>query len=460
MSLLRTIVRGFRGDRHDHTTGDLRESIILLAVPMVMEMMWESLFAIVDSFWVGHLGPEAQATVGVTELMMTIVYTLAIGASMGAAATVARRIGEKNPDGAARAAVQAIGLGLVIAGVLAVLGVTFAPQLLGILGASESVIRTGTGFTQVMLGGNASVFLLFLINAVFRGAGDAAIAMRTLIFANILNILLGPCFIFGLGPFPEMGVTGAAVATTIGRSCGVLFQLWQLSRASGHLVVRRRHIRFDPEVMKSLIRIGATGAFQMGIAMTSWIGLGMIVISFGTQVMAGYFVGVRVLMFALLPMWGLCNAAATLVGQNLGAGRPERAEEAVWTAARFSMIVLTGVGVIFLLSAHLIVRAFSTDPEVVRIGTQFLRIVALGCPFYAYAMALTAAFNGAGDTWTPTLISLFCFWLWEIPLAWILARVVGIGPAGVFTALTVAYSTMAVVAVVLFKRGRWKQKKV
>ena len=250
------------------------------------------------------------------------------------------------------------------------------------------------------------------------------------------------------------------MATTIGRSCGVLFQLWQLSRASGHLVVRRRHIRFDPEVMKSLIRIGATGAFQMGIAMTSWIGLGMIVISFGTQVMAGYFVGVRVLMFALLPMWGLCNAAATLVGQNLGAGRPERAEEAVWTAARFSMIVLTGVGVIFLLSAHLIVRAFSTDPEVVRIGTQFLRIVALGCPFYAYAMALTAAFNGAGDTWTPTLISLFCFWLWEIPLAWILARVVGIGPAGVFTALTVAYSTMAVVAVVLFKRGRWKQKKV
>jgi Na+-driven multidrug efflux pump len=396
--------------------------------------MWESLFAIADSFWVGHLGPEAQATVGVTELMMTIVYTLAIGASMGAAATVARRIGEKNPDGAARAAVQAIGLGVVIAAVLAVLGVTFAPQLLRALGASDAVIRTGTGFTRVMLGGNVTVVLLFLVNAVFRGAGDAAIAMRTLIFANALNIVLGPCFIFGLGPFPEMGVTGAAVATTIGRGCGVLYQLWQLSRA--------------------------TGAFQMGIGMTSWIGLGMIVISFGTQVMAGYFVGVRVLMFTLLPMWGLCNAAATLVGQNLGAGRPERAEEAVWTAARFSMIVLSGVGVIFLLLAHPIVRAFSSDPEVVRIGTQFLRIVALGCPFYAYAMALTAAFNGAGDTWTPTLINLFCFWLWEIPLAWILARVIGIGPAGVFIALTVAYSTMAVVAVVLFKRGRWKQKKI
>jgi putative MATE family efflux protein len=454
------IGRALSGGRHDHTAGDLTESLILLAVPMVAEMIWESLFAVADVFWVSRLGRDAVATVGITETLMTIIYAMAMGTAMAATATVARRIGEKDPDAAARAAVHVIGLGVVLSGLLGAIGAAFAPQLLRLMGAPDTVIATGSGFTRVLLGCNASVFLLFLINAVFRGAGDAAIAMRTLVLANILNIALGPCFIFGLGPFPRLGVTGAAVATTIGRGTGVLFQLWMLSRATGHLVLRRRHLRFDPKVLGAIARIGSNGAVQMLIGTTSWIGLVRILSSFGSQALAGFTIGMRVIMFALLPPWGLANAAATLVGQNLGAKRPERAEEAVWAAGRVNMVLLTAIGAAFVILAGPIVRIFSSDPEVVAIGTQCLRIGSLGFPFYAYAMVMTAAFNGAGDTWTPTLINCFCFWLWEIPIAWVLARPVGLGPTGVFIALAVAYSTMALVAIVVFRRGGWKRKKV
>ncbi len=454
------IARALRGDRHDHTAGELTESLVLLAVPMVAEMIMESVFAVADVFWVSRLGPDAIATVGITETLMTIIYAAAMGTSMAATATVARRIGEKDPDAAARAAVQVIGLGVCIAGVLGAIGATFAPQLLSLMGASDAVVATGSGFTRVLLGGNASVFLLFLINAVFRGAGDAAIAMRTLWLANILNIALGPCFIFGLGPFPELGVTGAAVATTIGRGTGVLFQLWMLSRAGARLMLRRRHMRFEPEVMASIIRIGANGALQMLIGTTSWIGLVRILSTFGSKALAGFTVGMRVIMFALLPPWGLANAAATLVGQNLGAKRPERAEQAVWVAARVNMVLLAAIGAVFVVLAEPIVRVFSGDPDVLASGTQCLRIGALGFPFYAYGMVMTASFNGAGDTWTPTLINCFCFWLWEIPLAWVLARPVGLGSTGVYCALAVAYSTVALVAVIVFRRGRWKEKKV
>ncbi|HKA87166.1 MAG TPA: MATE family efflux transporter [Haliangiales bacterium] len=454
------IARALRGDRFDHTAGDLTESLILLAVPMVSEMIMESVFAVADVFWVSRLGPDAIATVGITETLMTIIYAMAMGTSMAATATVARRIGEKDPDGAARAAVQVIALGLLIAGVLGAIGAVFAPRLLSLMGASDAVVATGSGFTRVLLGGNASVFLLFLINAVFRGAGDAAIAMRTLWLANILNIALGPCFIFGLGPFPELGVTGAAVATTLGRSTGVAFQVWMLARAGGHLTLRRRHLRFEPKVMASIVRIGANGAAQMLIGTTSWIGLVRILSTFGSKALAGFTVGIRVIMFALLPPWGLANAAATMVGQNLGAKRPERAEQAAWAAARVNMVLLTGIGVAFVVLAGPIVGLFSSDPDVLASGTSCLRIGALGFPFYAYGMVLTASFNGAGDTWTPTLINCFCFWMWEIPIAWLLSGPAGLGATGVFCALAIAYSTVAAVAVVVFRRGKWKEKKV
>jgi putative MATE family efflux protein len=457
---LRLIGRALRGDRHDHTEGDLIDSLILLAVPMVAEMIMESVFAVADVFWVSRIGPDAIATVGITETLMTIIYSLAMGMSMAATATVSRRIGEKDRDGAARAAVQAIALGVGVAGVLGVLGAVFAPNLLALMGASDQVIATGSGFTRVLLAGNGSVFLLFLINAVFRGAGDAAIAMRTLWFANILNIILGPCFIFGLGPFPRLGVTGAAVATTVGRGTGVLFQLWMLTRAGTHMTLRRQHLRFEPKVMASIVRIGANGAAQMLIGTTSWIGLVRILSTFGSKALAGFTIGIRVIMFALLPPWGLANAAATMVGQNLGAKRPDRAERAVWAAARTDMVLLGFIGAAFVVLAGPIVHLFSSDPDVVAVGTHCLRIGALGFPFYAYGMVLTASFNGAGDTWTPTLINCFCFWLWEIPIAWVLARPVGLGPTGVFIALAVAYSTVAAVAVIVFRRGTWKTKKV
>lgn len=456
----KTIKEALRGGHHDHTEGVLGRSVVLLAIPMVMEMIMESIFAITDVFWVSRLGADAIAVVGITESLMTILYSVAIGLSMAASAVVSRRIGEKDPEGAARAAVQVIALGLGVSTVVGVLGALFAPQLLAAMGASPEVVAQGSGFARVMLGGNATVLLIFLINAVFRGAGDAAIAMRTLWLANLLNIGLGPCFVFGLGPFPELGVTGAAVATNIGRGTGVLYQLVMLARGGGRVAVRRRHLRLDLPVMANLLRLAGNGMLQMLISTTSWIGLVRILTSFGSAAVAAYTIAVRIVMFALLPSWGLSNAAATLVGQNLGAKRPDRSERAVWIAARFNLYFLGSVGVLFFVFAGPIVRVFSTDAEVVDLCVSGLRIVALGFPFYAYGMVMTSAFNGAGDTWTPTLISFFCFWLWEIPLAWLLAKQLGWGPAGIFTALAVAFSTVAVVGIVLFRRGRWKQQRV
>jgi len=427
---------------------------------MVLEMVMESVFAVTDVFFVSRLGPAAVATVGLTESMMALVYAVAIGLSIGVTATVARRIGEKDPERAAAAAVQGIALGVMIAAALGVLGATLAPRLLRLMGADHEVVAIGTRFSAVMLGGNITVVLIFLINAVFRGAGDAAIAMRVLWLANCINIGLGPCLVFGVGPFPELGVTGAAIGTTIGRGTGVLYQISQLARRDGRVVIRRHHLRLDPPLMASLFRLSSTGMFQTLVGMASWIGLVRVIATFGSAALAGYTIGMRVVLFALLPSWGLSNAAATMVGQGLGARKPDRAERAVWLSGSYNLVFLSTVALVFLLLAEPIVRFFTSDPAVVPYGVACLRFVSAGFPFYAYGMVLTQSFNGAGDTWTPTWINIGCFWFWEIPLAWVLSQEVGMGPSGVFVAIMVAFSTLAVVSAIIFKQGRWKLREV
>lgn len=459
--LRRAIGQAIRGSsRHDYTEGSIGRAIMLLAVPMVLEMLMESVFAVVDVFFVARLGASAVATVGLTESLLTLIYTVAVGLSIGATAMIARRTGERDPEGAARTAVQVIALGLIMGLLLGVCGILLAPQLLGLMGASTEVIAVGANYTRVMLGGNVVIMLLFLINAVFRGAGDAAIAMRVLWLANLINILLGPCLIFGLGPFPEMGVTGAAVATTIGRGIGALFAFSRLWLPGGRIRLTRRHLRLEPAVMIRLLRLSASGAFQVFIGMASWIGLIRILSSFGSDALAGYTIGIRIILFALLPSWGMSNAAATLVGQSLGAGKPDRAERAVWRAGFYNMCFLGAIGLVFVILAGPIINLFTHDPAVVPYGVACLRTVACGFLFYAYGMVITQSFNGAGDTWTPTVINLFVFWLWEIPLAYVLAITFGFGPNGVFLAITIAFSTLAVISAALFRKGRWKARVV
>jgi len=455
-----TIKEAIRGSHQDFTEAPIGRAVILLSIPMVLEMLMESVFAVADIFFVGRLGAEAIATVGITESLMTTIYAVAIGMSIGASAVVARRVGEKDKDQAARAAVQSILLGLSVAVTIGIVGVLYGPYLLAIMGASEDVLRIGSTFPRVMVGGSGTVLMLFLINAVFRGAGDAAIAMRVLWFANAINIILGPCFIFGLGPFPELGVTGAAVGTTIGRGCGVLYQLYHLTRPGGRIEIRREHLALDLGVMKSILRISGTATFQNFVATASWMGLVYILTSFGSAAVAGNTIGIRITIFALLPAWGVSNAAATLVGQNLGAHKPERAEAAATTAAWYNAACLAFVGVIFLLFAPSIVSLFTRDPEVAAHGVHCLRIVAAGFPFYGFAYVMIAAFNGAGDTRTPTLVNIVCLWLWEIPLAWALSHPAGLGPTGVFIAVAVAFTTMAVISTVLFHKGGWQTRRV
>lgn len=455
-----SVKEALRGTRQDFTEVPIRRAILLLAIPMVLEMSMESLFAIVDIFFVSRLGADAVATVGLTEAMLTLLYTVAMGLSIGATATVSRRIGEKNPESAARAAVQTIALGFALAIPIGLTGALFAPQLLGLMGATDEVIHQGWAYTTVMFGGNFTVLLLFLGNAIFRGAGDAAIAMRVLWLANGLNILLGPCFIFGLGPFPELGVAGAAVATNIGRGTGVVYLLIRLWRGGAHIRIQRRHIGIEFQTMLALFRLSATAMFQMLVGMTSWIAIIRILSSFGSAALAGYTIAIRIVIFALLPSWGLSNAAATMVGQNLGAGKPERAESSVWQAGFCNFLFLGAVGMAFVIFAEPLIAQFTRDIQVAPYGVHCLRTVSLGFLFYGYGMVLSQAFNGAGDVWTPTFINLFCFWLWQLPLAYALAHSLSWGPAGVFTAITIAWSTHALLGAALFKRGRWKLKRV
>ena len=454
------LAAALRGTQHDYTSGPIGRAIFLLAVPMVIEMAMESVFAVVDVFFVGRLGAAAVATVGLTESLMIVIYTVAFGLSIGASATVARRIGEKDPDGAARAAVQVLALGLGLSSVLGAAGAVWAPELLALMGADQRVIAEGTMFARVTLGGSATAFLLFLVNAVFRGAGDAAVAMRVLILGNGINIFLDPALIFGIGPFPELGLTGAAVATTIGRGVGCLFALSLLAKGSGHLAVRRAHVRLEPGTMWSIAALSGWGTFQVALGSMSWMGLVRVVSGFGSTAMAGYTIAIRIVLFALMPAFGIGAAAATMVGQSLGAKLPDRAEQSVWTAARFNMLFLGLTGVLFLVFAPILVGWFTADAAVKTVAVYGLRAIGLGFPLYALGMVLEQSFNGAGDTQTPTWINFFCFWIVQIPVAWLLATQFGFEERGVFIAVPVAYSVLAIVSAVMFRRGAWKAKHV
>ena len=459
-SLWKSIREAVRGSHQDFTTGSLNRAILLLAIPMVLEMVLESLFAVVDVFWVGRLGADAVATVGLTESLLSLVFAVGLGLSLSTTAMVARRIGEKDPNGAAVAGVQAIVIGLAVSLAIGLPCFFFAPRLLQLMGASPQVVAVGSSYARIALGGSGAILMLFLNNAIFRGAGDAAIAMRLLWVSNIINLVLDPCLIFGLGPFPKLGVTGAALATFTGRSIGVGYQFYRLLRGSERIRILRQHIRINLSVLLRLLRVSLTGILQFAIAHTSWIGLVRIVSIFGSAALAGYTIAIRIVIFIILPSWGLSNAAATLVGQNLGAKQPQRAETSVWRTGFYNMIFLGAIGVIFVVFAEPIVRLFTHDPQVVPLAASCLRIISYGNIGYAYGMVMLQAFNGAGDTITPTIVNFFGFWLLEIPLAWFLAIPMRMQAKGAYFSIVVAEAAIAAVSIVLFKRGYWKNQQI
>jgi putative MATE family efflux protein len=440
----------------DFTTGPVGRALGLLAIPMMLEMAMESIFAVVDIAFVSRLGTDAVAAVGIAEALITVLYAIAIGLGMGLTAMVSRRIGAKDPHGAAQVTGQAIWVGVFLSIGIGIFGVMFARDLLVIMGASDGVIEQGTGFMAVLLGGSFSIIYLFLLNAAFRGAGDATVALRSLWLANGINIVLDPCFIFGLGPFPEMGVTGAAVATTIGRGIGVAYQLWYLMNGRGRIAFAVRHLRFVPSLAWRMLRISLGGIGQFLIATSSWIGVMRIVAMFGSPAIAAYTIALRMMEFVFLPAWGLGNAAATLVGQNLGAGQPDRAEESTWKAARYNAAFMAFAGIFLLFFAQTITGWFTDSPDVLHIGTRCLQILGIGFPMYAVGMVIVQAMNGAGDTETPMTLNVICFWLVQIPLAFLLATKTSLEPHGAFIAIVVSESLLTVLSVIVFRRGGWK----
>lgn len=455
-----TVKESLLGKEQDFTALPIKRALLLLAVPMVLEASMESLFAIVDIFVVSHLGSDAVAAVGLTESMFALLYAIALGLSTAATALISRRIGEKDPEGAARTAVQIIAVATLSSLLIGVAGFFLGPRLLVLMGASPSVVAEGAGYTSLMFGGNITVILLFVLNAIFRGAGDPAIAMRSLWLANLLNIVLDPILVFGLGPIPAMGVTGAAVATNIGRGTGVVYQLFVLARGRGRVVIRRRHLRADFRVIPPMLRLAGSGAFQTFIETASWLGLVRIISSFGSTALAAYTIAMRVAVFALLPSFGMANAAATLVGQNLGANAPDRAERSVWLAGLYNLVFLGAMSLFFILWPAPLVGFFADDPAVILQGADGLRIVSFGFLFYAFGLVIVQAYNGAGDVITPLLLNIACFWLFKIPFAYVLTISFDFGPRGVFFAVTAAYTALALLGIALFRRGRWKLKKV
>ena len=453
----RAVAQSLRGGHHDYTAGSLSRAILLLSVPMVLEMAMESLFVVVDIFWVAHLGEKAVAAVGITEAMFAIVFAAAMGLSAAATATVARRIGEKNQDAASHAGAQAIILGLVVALAFAIPGYVYGHELLALLSGSPSLAAYGGRFTTIMLAGTPGVILLFLNNAILRGAGNATIAMHALWLANSCNMILDPLFIFGWGPVPAMGVTGAAIATTMGRSIGAIYGFWRLFQGRGELKLRLAHFRWDAPLLGQLAGIAGPAGFQYLVPTASWLGLMRIVAFFGGAAIAGYTIAIRIIVFVLLPAWGLSNAAATLVGQNLGAQRPERAEKSVIACGFYNMAFLMTVSVGLILFAEPLVRVFTHEDPAVRVAVECLRILSYGYGFYAWGMVLIQAFNGAGDTRIPTLVNLGCYWVFQLPLAYAWARWWGGGVAGVFWAVPMAELLLAAVAYELFRRGSWKK---
>jgi len=455
---LSLIKQSFSGAQYDYTQGSLRSAILLLAVPMILELSLESVFAVVDMFFVGKLGENAIATVGLTEAVVTLVYSVAIGLSTAATAMVARRVGEKNADGAAHAGVQAILISLVVTVFVSVAGVVFAPDILRLMGASPAVIQEGTSFARIMLGGSVVIILLFLINGIFRGAGNAAIAMKSLWLASVINIFLCPALINGWGPLPQMGLVGAAIATTIGRGVGVLYQCYYLFNGKGMIKITAAHFKWSGAVVKSLVGIAWPATLQFLIASGSWIVLTRLVAETGgTEASAGYQIAIRNVVFFILPAWGLSNAAATLVGQNLGAGQPLRAEQSVMLTAKYNAIFMAFVSLLFIFFATPVISIFSQDAEVKKIGGTALQVIGFGYIFYGVGMVMIQSLNGAGDTKTPTIINFACFWLFQIPLAYLLAKGLGMGPLGAFIAIPVAETAIAVSAFIIFKRGKWKK---
>ena len=448
------------GKEIDLTQASIKKAIFLLAVPMILEMSMESIFALVDILYVSQVSTNAVATIGLTESVITLVYALAVGLSMAATAIVARRIGAKDAEGARRVTVQVIFLGVFVSSIVSVLGILFPKEILGLMGGEQDLIDEGYRYTQILFGGNFTIVLLFLINAVYRGAGNAAMAMWTLILSNAINIILDPIFIFGWGPVPEYGVTGAAIATTIGRGVAVLFQLYILFFGATRIKLGLKDLVVNIKVMFNLIRVSLGGIGQFIIGTSSWIFLMRIISEFGSEVLAGYTIAIRVMMFTMMPAWGLSNAAATLVGQNLGANQPDRAETSVWKTAKYNAFFMVAVSIIYLLFAKTIIGWFSVAPEVVKYGALSLQIVTVGYFLYAYGMTVTMAFNGAGDTKTPTIINFFCFWVFQLPFAYFTSLVLDWGPIGVFVAIALAESLIAIIAILWFKKGKWKLIKV
>ena len=444
------------GKEQDFTSGSIRKAVFMLSIPMILEMLMESIFAIVDIFYVSQVSVNAVATIGLTESVITLVYAVAIGLSMAATAIVARRIGEKDREGASQAAVQVIGLGIVVAAIISAIGVFYPKEILGLMGGEADLIEEGYGYTQVLLGGNVTIMLLFLINAIFRGAGDASIAMWALVLSNGLNIILDPMFIFGFGPIPAFGVEGAAIATTIGRGTAVVFQLLVLFYGWSKIKIGFKDLVLRVAVMVNLIKVSLGGIGQFLIGTSSWVFLMRIMSEFGSEVLAGYTIAIRVMMFTLMPAWGMSNAAATLVGQNLGALKPQRAADSVWKTGKYSAIFMGLVSVIYLIFAPEIISWFTQEAEVVKNGALCLRIIAAGYVFYGYGMVIINAFNGAGDTKTPTWINFICFWLFQLPFAYLMALTFDFGPLGVFTAITLAEVLITVIGILWFKKGYWK----
>ncbi len=459
-SFWRDVVAAVRGVTRDYTQGSIGRAVLLLAIPMVLEMSMQSLFMVVDVFFVGKLGPDAVAIVGLTDSLLMLVFSIAIGLSMGATAMVARRVGEGDPDAAAVAAIQVIAVGAVLALPIGLLGVVYAPESLQLMGASVELSDRGRMFTAIMLGGNITVMLLFLINAVFRGAGDPAIAMRALWIANLINIGLDPLLIFGIGPFPELGLEGAAIATTLGRGLGVVYQLWVLGDGSSRVVLHWSQVKLVPDVMLRLLRVSGIGIVQYLVSTASFLGLVRILALFGDTALAGYTIAVRVIIFILLPAWGMGNAAATLVGQNLGAGNPDRAEKSVWFTARCNTVFLGLVAIVFLFFSRPLAAIFVPQQDVVEIAAQCLKIFGYSYVFWGFGVITVLAFNGAGDTTTPTWINFWVYWVVQIPLAYLLAVKLGYGPVGVFWAITVCQVLLAAVGVTVFRRGSWKTRTI
>ena len=459
-SLRSTIGQALRGAHLDYTSMPLGRSILVLAVPMVLETSMQSLFAVCDIYFVSKLGPNAVAGVGITEALLSIIFAIGLGVAMGTTATVARRIGEKNREGASRVAAQALVLGVVISLLMGIPGAIFAEDLLALMGADAAVQEAGRGYTAFMMGGSGTILLLFIINAAFRGAGDAMLALKALALANFANIILDPILIFGLGPIPAMGVTGAAIATNLGRALGVSYQLHQLFRGNGRIRITWRDMGFDGAVVSRLLDVSSKAMMQYFVITTSFTGMIRVIAPYSADALAGYTIAVRVIVFVLLPAWGLSNAAATLVGQNLGAQQPERAERAVWFTAHCNAVFLGSVAVIFFILAPQLMRLFTDVDAVIAIGAQCLRTVSCGYLFMAYAMIMVAAFNGSGDTTTPTWVNFWCHWCLKIPLAYVLTWPLGWGPFGVFLAIPTAETAVAISMTLLFRRGGWKHREI